>query len=276
MTSVQNSLSLEAPDDYEKLVRVVPYMTGAHVYQMRSVEYLTELTLDCFTSRVRNQHPIVITGMASKWPAMEKWASLQYIANLAGEKKIFLMQAKDNLHFFKNQISHHYHIPGREVAILTLSSEMSRELPEHLVVNNASADTRWYARGEFRNRYLPDIIVPYELLLRSLPDCSTMSKLQLPFKKNDCAVWFSTAGNITPLHFDLCHGLLCQVIGTKKIIMYHKDDYREMYQNSFTHPNITASQLTNLNSYLAGDMVGTRPWISFNIVFNCLKRFAFA
>jgi hypothetical protein len=39
------------------------------------------------------------------------------------------------------------------------------------------------------------------------------------FKLSNCGVWVGSAGNLTPLHYDLCHGLLVGVIG-KKMVSY--------------------------------------------------------
>jgi hypothetical protein len=41
-----------------------------------------------------------------------------------------------------------------------------------------------------------------------------------------------TQGNITPLHFDLWHGLLVQIVGRKHVIMFDPDDYNNLYPHS--------------------------------------------
>jgi hypothetical protein len=36
-----------------------------------------------------------------------------------------------------------------------------------------------------------------------------------PAQVANCGVWIGSASNITPFHYDLCHGFLVQVLGTK-------------------------------------------------------------
>lgn len=47
----------------------------------------------------------------------------------------------------------------------------------------------------------------------------------------------SSPGNITPLHIDLWHGILVQVIGSKSIVLFSPDDTPYLYQNSSLSSN---------------------------------------
>ena len=58
------------------------------------------------------------------------------------------------------------------------------------------------------------------------------------FKDENCGVWLGTAGNVTPLHYDLCHGFLVQVLGTKTVTYFEPDDYRNLYQRK-EHPELS-------------------------------------
>jgi len=50
------------------------------------------------------------------------------------------------------------------------------------------------------------------------------------FKTHNCTVWLGHGGNVTPLHYDLCHGLLVQIRGIKRFTYIHPDDSRHVYQ----------------------------------------------
>ena len=49
------------------------------------------------------------------------------------------------------------------------------------------------------------------------------------FKEAKCGVWLGSGGCVTPLHFDLCHGFLAGVRGTKHFTYYAPDDFRRLY-----------------------------------------------
>jgi hypothetical protein len=38
----------------------------------------------------------------------------------------------------------------------------------------------------------------------------------LPVNFENCGLWFGTPGNVTPTHYDLCHGFLVQLMGSKR------------------------------------------------------------
>lgn len=45
----------------------------------------------------------------------------------------------------------------------------------------------------------------------------------------DINAWFGPKGTVSPLHFDPKHNLLCQIAGTKKIILYPEKDSQYLY-----------------------------------------------
>ena len=51
----------------------------------------------------------------------------------------------------------------------------------------------------------------------------------VPFAAATSAVWVSCSGCRTPLHYDLCHGLLTQVEGSKRVLLAAPTDTRSLY-----------------------------------------------
>jgi len=73
------------------------------------------------------------------------------------------------------------------------------------------------------------------------------------FKRENCSVWVSTTGCVTPLHFDLCHGFLCQVRGRKRCYLAPQESTRSLYRyNVGESPNVNSSKV-NLKLWLEGD-----------------------
>eukprot|EP01043_Picozoa_sp_COSAG02_P063253 COSAG02_NODE_8917_length_2401_cov_1.577324_3_plen_241_part_00 len=81
------------------------------------------------------------------------------------------------------------------------------------------------------------------------------------FKDENCGVWLGTAGNVTPLHYDLCHGFLVQVLGTKTVTYFEPDDYRYLYQRK-EHPELSQVDLDAWRRHESGaqvDSAGPSP-----------------
>ena len=49
------------------------------------------------------------------------------------------------------------------------------------------------------------------------------------FKAEKCGVWLGSAGCVTPLHFDLWHGFLAGILGTKLFTYLAPEDFRSLY-----------------------------------------------
>ena len=72
------------------------------------------------------------------------------------------------------------------------------------------------------------------------------------FKRELCSSWISSEGCITPLHYDLCHGFLSQIIGKKKVILFSPDDWRNLYPRSITSSCRNSSKIS-LDLWMNGD-----------------------
>ena len=242
----------ESEDLQDNRVHVIPYMEDG-VYRLRRISYFNEEIFSIFQDRIRNTFPVLITDFVSEWPAINKWKSPEYLAQLFGAKTVTNYEAKDNLSFFKNELTIHHKMPGDEMVRRILTDQEIKLNP------STTTDTqpqRWYCRGGFRKRFLGDVKLPYRIVYPSIEaEQKDPEMFSLPFRKHNCTVWVGTAGNITPLHFDMCHGLLCQVIGVKRVTFFHKDDYRSVYPTSYGHINRAASQLIDYKGYSSGDKV---------------------
>jgi len=51
-----------------------------------------------------------------------------------------------------------------------------------------------------------------------------------PFSANTASLWCSSRGCVTPTHFDLCHGLLTQIAGRKRVLLVPPEHTRSMYR----------------------------------------------
>ena len=79
----------------------------------------------------------------------------------------------------------------------------------------------------------------------------------IEFSRKNVGVWCSSGGSETPLHFDLCHGLLVQLRGEKTFTLAPPSDTPYMYWDHPKHQQTTSQNKTtspiDLPLWLRGD-----------------------
>eukprot|EP00192_Tetraselmis_astigmatica_P013517 CAMPEP_0117695792 /NCGR_PEP_ID=MMETSP0804-20121206/28332_1 /TAXON_ID=1074897 /ORGANISM="Tetraselmis astigmatica, Strain CCMP880" /LENGTH=334 /DNA_ID=CAMNT_0005509895 /DNA_START=234 /DNA_END=1239 /DNA_ORIENTATION=- len=109
---------------------------------------------------------------------------------------------------------------------------------------DASAGGLAYTRANLSD------LAPVVAGLLNLGPIETMMGLKL--QPRLCGLWVSSPGCVTPLHFDTCHGLLCQVRGQKRVWLADPTATRSLYINPAGHANPQSSRL-NLLRWMQGD-----------------------
>lgn len=66
------------------------------------------------------------------------------------------------------------------------------------------------------------------------PEYCALSEKYEEVSDVDINAWFGPKGTVSPLHFDPKHNLLCQVVGTKKLILYPEKDTPFLYPHDST------------------------------------------
>eukprot|EP01124_Arcella_intermedia_P020608 TRINITY_DN28097_c0_g1_i1.p1 TRINITY_DN28097_c0_g1~~TRINITY_DN28097_c0_g1_i1.p1 ORF type:complete len:271 (-),score=49.73 TRINITY_DN28097_c0_g1_i1:50-820(-) len=183
------------------------------------VTRLPDIDNERFQASFRNIKPLILTETAKNWPAMEKWKDPQYLSELIGNKYSDLLPvftSKDNKHFLAKE--------KVDVVDMTFNQLMDK-------VFKPTNEVKYYLRGKIYPEISEDIVYPKFLL---------NSKSNEKFSDALSGIWIGSAGNITPLHIDIWHGLLIQVLGRKSIVLYSPEDtnylypYNSLSQNSHT------------------------------------------
>ena len=157
-----------------------------------------------FASEFRCQKPVVFTDC--KWSLSSKQSVNEILLNSnCQEEQIKLLKSKDNKNFL-------YHD-------LCIKEEVTlREALDKLENND---DLLLYLRlyaSQFPQIFNSDDALTIE---------SIVSEHHI--NRSNVGLWISTKGCITPCHFDLCHGLLHQVVGTKTFILCPPEDALNLY-----------------------------------------------
>ncbi|KAK3834795.1 MAG: hypothetical protein JOS17DRAFT_737768, partial [Linnemannia elongata] len=100
--------------------------------------------------------------------------------------------------------------------------------------NNNSIDTlttvqnrRFYYRGMVPTTLYDSLNIPALHASLSLPQTTT-SFANAP-NKDLMRIWVSLAGATTPLHYDRCHGILIQLVGRKRFVVFSHEDTHGLY-----------------------------------------------
>lgn len=84
-------------------------------------------------------------------------------------------------------------------------------------------------------------------------------------------IWVALDGNCSPLHYDLCNGLLLQLEGEKNIFMFPPDCYDSLYPFQVTHSSDRQSQIDDIHNPnkeqfpLYSKLLHTRPPLKFTV-----------
>jgi len=142
-------------------------------------------------------------GLASHWPATARWANRGAIASLSadGDDPVLVLRSKDEDRFLKRDCDHELW-PLAHVCT-------------HLEGGHGAPI---YARAPLTERVRADCdLLVFAELMGQQP------------KLANCGLWLGSAGNITPFHYDLCHGFLVQLVGRKTFHFVEPEQWRCLY-----------------------------------------------
>lgn len=105
--------------------------------------------------------------------------------------------------------------------------EQEQEQQQHSTSAHDSRSSRFYYRGAVPSSLYKALQIPDLLSSLSLPTKTT------PFanapNKDLMRIWISLAGATTPLHYDRCHGILIQLVGRKRFVVFSHEDTNGLY-----------------------------------------------
>jgi len=160
------------------------------------VEKRTHLSRDEFVDRyVRGCRPVVITGLARDWPALQCW-SPQDLKQRFGHLEVEVQAERQaDPQYEVNKLQHR-----RRVRL--------GDFVDHVLAAGPSNDHYLTANNELLRR--PEF-APLLADIGSLPDYCDARQLA-----NSCSFWFGPAGTVTPLHHDTLMLFHTQVVGRKR------------------------------------------------------------
>jgi hypothetical protein len=178
-----------------------------------------------FKKYVQGNRPVVISGVMESWPARSRW-SWDYLADVAGGCSGEVIVSKNGLYpDYVTQPS-----PMAKVE-MPFADFLRRALPaagEEPLPPILGPGETYYLYGK---SYLLDAVPALRDDLRT-PAC--LAGIPEPFQR----LWISTPGCVTPLHYDLSNGFLCQVRGTKQVWLFDPAQIDCLYPRGKQFPGL--------------------------------------
>lgn len=178
-----------------------------------------------FKRYVEANRPVVLSGVMEEWPALERW-SWDYLAAVAGACSGEVIVSKNGLYpDYVTQPSPmaKVEMPFAEFLRRAVPAPGEPPLPPIL----ESGET-YYLYGK---SYLLDAVPALRADLKT-PAC--LGSVAEPFRR----LWISTPGCVTPLHYDLSNGFLCQVRGTKQVWLFDPGQFDRLYPRGPQFPGL--------------------------------------
>ena len=187
--------------------------------------------LGCFDDMYRMKKPVIISN--NHWKAESDWKSICYLTELLHDPCVEVLISNDDRRFLKHELC--------TVEEMELSLVLSR-------IFSIDEDDK-YPLKLYCRLYLdmyPELAQDIDTLL-----LSRLAGIE-NFKGKNCGVWISSQGCETPLHYDLCHGFLAQIVGRKRFLLASPADTPCMYRTTSHATKNTTSSRADLSAWLAG------------------------
>lgn len=215
--------------------------------QIRKLDFPSLDGAKGFDARFRNRLPVVIVDVVSTWPAMERWQDTDYMKKRLCQFQQYCVDDRQQNDCIWTSQPEQLNAPLPETVVGTVPVMIARdgmnflELDEYvqkkdldvsLLVDSAfpgelaaAPEQKLYARIEVPRPLIDDVRLPFEFFAENIAE----RKDRDFFSPWNSRIWVGTKGNITPTHFDRAHGVLCQIRGTKRVIMFAPEDTANIY-----------------------------------------------
>jgi|GEM_PF-1371631 len=178
-----------------------------------------------FKKYVQGNRPVVISGAMEGWPALDRW-SWDYLAAVAGDCTGEVIVSKNGLYpDYITQPSPMAKVEMRFAEFLRRAVPAAGEEPLPPILEPGET---YYLYGK---SYLLDAVPALRADLRK-PAC--LGAVAEPFQR----LWISAAGCVTPLHYDLSNGFLCQVRGAKQVWLFDPAHFDRLYPRGSQFPGL--------------------------------------
>ncbi|XP_048513078.1 bifunctional peptidase and arginyl-hydroxylase JMJD5 isoform X2 [Athalia rosae] len=159
-----------------------------------------------YTNIFQPKIPTILEGCMDHWRALNLWIDPEYLLQTAGVRTVPI------------EIGSRYTEENWTQRLVTLS-----EFLKSYLSSDKSSTPGYLAQYELFEQ-IPELMNDI-----SIPDYCSFSDTQEEALPPNINAWLGPGGTISPLHFDPKNNLLCQVFGTKQIVLFHPDETPKLY-----------------------------------------------
>lgn len=188
----------------EPLLLSVPTKCDIAVREAPSIEFFQE-------NHYKPQKPLLLKGIINHWPALEKWKDLNYLNQKAGPRTVPI------------ELGSQYTSDNWSQMLMRFE-----DFIEHMMLGDNTEHVAYLAQHDLFDQIpelLDDISQPEYILSEEEPRVKA---------------WLGPKGTVSPLHTDPSHNLLCQVFGSKKIILASPESTENLYPHDHFMMNNTS------------------------------------
>jgi hypothetical protein len=162
--------------------------------------------------------PVVLKNSINHWKALKLWVP-QMFRDRFGDKPVYVSRCADGV--LK---------ADPEIGFRGGVEQMSLGKFLDLLDGTTPSEFKYYLAQ-----------APIKVVFPSLWDDVVVPFQSEELSMRETNLWFGPSGTISPLHFDLVHNFLCQVSGTKRLILFSPD------QSECLYPFPEGSQIPHLS-----------------------------
>jgi hypothetical protein len=178
-----------------------------------------------FKRYVEANRPVVLSGAMEDWPAVGRW-SWDYLSEVAGDCVGEVIVSRNGLYpDYITQPSPMAKVEMRFDEFLRRAVPVAGNEPLPPILGPGET---YYLYGK---SYLLEAVPALRADLRT-PAC--LGSVGEPFQR----LWISSTGCVTPLHYDLSNGLLCQVRGSKRVWLFDPGQFDRLYPRGPQFPGL--------------------------------------
>ncbi|KAL9907764.1 jumonji domain containing 5 [Glossina fuscipes fuscipes] len=190
---------------------------------------------------VEREQPVLLLNTLTEWPALKLWPDLNYILKLAGNRMVPI------------EIGSNYSNEEWSQQLMKLRDFLERQFSTSSGISSRKVE--YLAQHELFEQ------IPLLKKDFNVPDYCSLRSSNTDV---DIKAWLGPEGTVSPLHYDPKHNLLCQVFGSKRIILASPKDS----QNLYTHE----SEFLKNTSQIDADAVDYQKFpLVANVKFYYLK-----
>jgi hypothetical protein len=190
------------------------------------IERIEEITADDFYRRyVATSTPVVITGLAHAWPAIERWTP-RYFAERFGDVEVTMTDDRESDPFYDARTKEHSRPIRMRDFVARVEAASGETNDFYLVAQNRNLEKAGLAP------LLDDVGFPDGFL-----DWSRVL--------GGSALWFGPAGTLTPMHHDQSNILFVQVHGKKSLRLVSPAEARLFHGALSMYAQVDPASLEN-------------------------------